>query len=147
MKTIKTALIGTGFMGRTHAEAIRRVGNVEIAAVASITAEMARDFANLYGIPRATGDYNEILADKEISAVHVLTPNALHYPMAKAALEAGKHVLCEKPLTMSVGGSAGAGGSRGSDEPGQLHQPQPALLPGGAADPPHDRSTAIWARS
>ncbi len=102
MKTIKTALIGTGFMGRTHAEAIRRVGNVEIAAVASITAEMARDFANLYGIPRATGDYKEILADKEISAVHVLTPNALHYPVAKAALEAGKNVVCEKPLTISV---------------------------------------------
>ncbi len=102
MKTIKTALIGTGFMGRTHAEAIRRVGNVEIAAVASITAEMARDFANLYGIPLATGDYKEILANKEISAVHVLTPNALHYPVAKAALEAGKNVVCEKPLTISV---------------------------------------------
>jgi len=102
MRRIKTALIGTGFMGKTHAEGIRRLGNVEIAAVASITEQMARDFADANGIPRATGDYREILSDPEIEAVHVVTPNALHYPVAKAALEAGKNVLCEKPLTISV---------------------------------------------
>src|SRR5579884_2715227 len=102
MRRIKTALIGTGFMGKTHAEAIRRLGNVDIAAVASITEEMARDFAEANGIPRSTADYHTILADREIEAVHVVTPNALHYPVAKAALDAGKNVLCEKPLTVSV---------------------------------------------
>jgi len=102
MRKIQTALIGTGFMGKTHAEGIRRLGNVEIAAVASITEQMAREFADANGIARATGDYRQILADPEIQAVHVVTPNALHYPVAKAALEAGKNVLCEKPLTVSV---------------------------------------------
>jgi len=52
-------------------------------------------------VERSTGDYKTILADPSIDAVHVLTPNALHFPMTKAALEAGKNVLCEKPLTVS----------------------------------------------
>jgi predicted dehydrogenase len=102
MSGIRTALIGTGFMGRTHAEAIRRLGNVEIAAVASADEPRAREFAELHGIGRATGDYRTILADPGIDAVHVLTPNALHHEVARAALEAGKHVVCEKPLTVSV---------------------------------------------
>lgn len=103
MSVIKTALIGTGFMGRTHAEAIRRLGNVEIAAVASADEGRARAFAGLHGIGSSTSDYRSILSDPEIQAVHVLTPNALHHEVAKAALAAGKHVVCEKPLTVSVG--------------------------------------------
>jgi predicted dehydrogenase len=102
MSVIRTALIGTGFMGRTHAEAIRRLGNVEIAAVASVDEAIAREFAGQHAIRRASGDYRTILADPEIDAVHVLTPNALHHEVARAALEAGKHVVCEKPLTVSV---------------------------------------------
>jgi predicted dehydrogenase len=102
MQHIRTALIGTGFMGRTHAEAIRRLGNVEIAAVASLDEPGAREFAERYGIDRATGDYRTILGDAAIDAVHVLTPNALHREIALTALEAGKHVVCEKPLTVSV---------------------------------------------
>ena len=103
MVKIQTALIGTGFMGRVHAEAIRRLGNVEIAAVASIDEETARKFADSIGVERATGDYKTILADPAIQAVHVVTPNALHFPVCKEALLAGKHVLCEKPFTVSVG--------------------------------------------
>ncbi len=103
MVKIKTALIGTGFMGKVHAEAIRRVGNVEIAAVASIDEETARKFADSIGVDRATGDYKTILADPSIQAVHVVTPNAMHYPVCKEALQAGKNVLCEKPFTVSVG--------------------------------------------
>ena len=101
MHEIRTALIGTGFMGRTHAEAIRRLGSVEIAAVASSDEPRAREFADRNGIGRATGDYRTILGDASIDAVHVLTPNALHREIALAALEAGKHVVCEKPLTVS----------------------------------------------
>jgi predicted dehydrogenase len=81
---LKAAVIGTGFMGRVHTEAIRRLGNVEVKRIVS-----------------SKMDWREAVADPEIDAVHVCTPNALHYPMAKAALEAGKHVLCEKPLTMN----------------------------------------------
>jgi len=101
MRKIKVAVIGTGFMGRVHTEAIRRLGNVEVAAVADVTAELAERFAQQLGIPRSTGDYRTLLTDPEIEAVHVCTPNALHCPMSKAIVLAGKHVLCEKPLAIS----------------------------------------------
>jgi predicted dehydrogenase len=102
MRKLKTAVIGTGFMGKVHAEGIRRLGNVEIAGLAASSEEKARQFGEAIGVARTTGDYKTLLADPEIQAVHILTPNALHYPMCKAALEAGKHVLCEKPFTISV---------------------------------------------
>jgi predicted dehydrogenase len=87
-------------MGKVHSEAIRRLGYVDIVAVAAHNEKGGKQFAESLGIPRATADYNTILQDPEIEAVHVCTPNALHYPLSKAAIEAGKHVLCEKPLTM-----------------------------------------------
>ena len=102
MKKLKTALIGTGFMGKVHAEGIRRLGNVEIAAVAGSDDAKAKAFGDSIGVERTTGDYKTILADPEIQAVHILTPNALHFPMCKEALGAGKHVLCEKPFTVSA---------------------------------------------
>jgi predicted dehydrogenase len=101
MTKLKTAIIGTGFMGKVHAENVRRLGNVEIAAVAASSDEKARQFGESIGVEHTTGDYRTLLGDKAIQAVHVLTPNALHYPMCKAALGAGKHVLCEKPFTMT----------------------------------------------
>lgn len=103
MVHLKTAVIGTGFMGKVHAEGIRRLGNVEIAGVAGSSAATARRFADSIGVERSTGDYRELLADPSIQAVHILTPNALHYGMCKEALEAGKNVLCEKPFTVSAG--------------------------------------------
>ncbi|HEX4135125.1 MAG TPA: Gfo/Idh/MocA family oxidoreductase [Bryobacteraceae bacterium] len=102
MKKIRAAVFGTGFMGRVHTEGIRRLGNVEVAGIAARTAEQARALADELSIDRATSDYRELLADPSIDAVHICTPNSLHFPMAKAALEAGKHVLCEKPLATSV---------------------------------------------
>src|SRR5579871_3240950 len=102
MKKIKTAIIGTGFMGKVHAENVRRLGNVEIAAVAASSDEKARQFGESIGVERTTGDYQTLLKDPSIDAVHILTPNALHYPMCKAAIAAGKHVLCEKPFTMTA---------------------------------------------
>ncbi|HEV8042603.1 MAG TPA: Gfo/Idh/MocA family oxidoreductase [Bryobacteraceae bacterium] len=101
MKKLKTAIIGTGFMGKVHAENVRRLGNVEIVAVADYADEPARKFAQAIGVEHSTGDYQTLLKDPAIDAVHVLTPNALHYPMCKAALNAGKHVLCEKPFTVT----------------------------------------------
>lgn len=103
MKKLKTAIIGTGFMGKVHAENVRRLGNVEIAAVAASSDEKAKQFGESIGVEHTTGDYRTLLKDAAIQAVHVLTPNALHHPMCKAALEAGKHVLCEKPFTMTSG--------------------------------------------
>jgi predicted dehydrogenase len=102
MKKLKVAIFGIGFMGRVHTEALRRLGNIEVAGVAARTADAARKFADNLGIERSTGDYHDLLADGEISAVHICTPNALHFPMAQAALQAGKHVLCEKPLASTI---------------------------------------------
>jgi len=102
VKKIKTAIFGTGFMGRVHTEGVRRLGNVEVAGIAARTASQARTLADELSIDRASGDYREFLSDPTIDAVHICTPNSLHFPMASAALEAGKHVLCEKPLATSV---------------------------------------------
>ncbi|MBP1608643.1 MAG: oxidoreductase domain protein [Acidobacteria bacterium] len=102
MSKIKAAVIGAGFMGRVHTEGIRRLGNVEVVAVAAITADEAATFGKVMGIDKTTGDYREILADPSIQAVHVCTPNALHYKISMDAMRAGKHVLCEKPLALSA---------------------------------------------
>jgi len=102
MRKLKAAMFGTGFMGKVHTEAIRRLGNVEVAAVAASSQATADKFAAALMIPKASGDWRTMLADTEIDAVHVCTPNSLHHAMSKAALEAGKHVLCEKPLAMNA---------------------------------------------
>jgi predicted dehydrogenase len=101
MRKIKTAVIGTGFMGRVHTEAIRRLGNVEVAVVAAENDELAAAFAKQTSVDKVVTDYNLVLKDPAIEAVHICTPNVLHYPIAKAAMLAGKNVLCEKPLAMS----------------------------------------------
>ncbi len=95
-------MIGTGFMGKVHTEAVRRLGNVEVTAVAGTSDTRAKDFADSVFIPHSTGDWKTLLANRELDAVHVLTPNSLHAPMSIEFLRAGKHVLCEKPLAMNV---------------------------------------------
>ena len=101
MKPTRTAIFGTGFMGRVHLEAIRRVESVEAAAIAGRNEEAARKLGEAYSVPAIT-DYRAILRDPAIDAVHICTPNAQHFSMAKEALQAGKHVICEKPLTTTV---------------------------------------------
>jgi predicted dehydrogenase len=101
MKRIKTAIVGTGFMGKVHTENVRRLGNVEVTAVVGSRPESARKFADAMGIPVATANLQDVLDDREIAAVHICTPNVDHFPMSLAAIEAGKAVLCEKPLTMT----------------------------------------------
>lgn len=89
-------------MGKTHAEALRRLGHVDIAAIASSTMELAADFGRLMDVDYLTDDYKKILADKTIEAVHILVPNSLHFQLAKDSMEAGKAVVCEKPLTVTA---------------------------------------------
>jgi predicted dehydrogenase len=102
MKSIKTAILGTGFMGRVHLEGVRRVESVEAAAIAGRNAEAARRLGAGFSIPTIATDYRDVLSDPAIDAVHICTPNAQHFSMAKDALNAGKHVLCEKPLATGV---------------------------------------------
>ena len=101
MKSIKTAIFGTGFMGRVHLEAVRRVEGVQAAAIAGRNEAAARKLGDAFSVP-SVNDYREVLRDPAIDAVHICTPNAQHFSMAKDALQAGKHVVCEKPLTTTA---------------------------------------------
>ena len=102
MTALRTAIFGTGFMGRVHLEAVRRVESVEAASVVGRNADALHKLASAFSVPKVTTDYREVLRDNSIQAVHVCTPNAQHFAMTKEALQAGKHVLCEKPLTTTV---------------------------------------------
>ena len=89
-------------MGRVHLEALRRVEFVDVVAVTGRQLEAAKKLAEGFGVEKAVDDYRQLLQDATIDAVHVCTPNASHFQMSKDALLAGKHVLCEKPLSISV---------------------------------------------
>src|SRR5205085_6460448 len=102
MIRIRTAVIGTGFMGRSHLDALRRVENVDVVEIAGTSLDKARAAAAGHNVLNATGDWRDVIADPSIDAVHITTPNVSHFPIARAAFEAGKHVLCEKPPAMNV---------------------------------------------
>jgi len=102
MHKLNIGIIGAGWMGRVHVENLRRLGFVEVVAVACRTPKSAERFATQQRIPFASDDYHELLASEAIDGVHICTPNHLHAPITRAALLAGKHVLCEKPLAMSA---------------------------------------------
>jgi predicted dehydrogenase len=105
MYDVKTAVIGAGFIGPVHVEALRRLG-VQITGILGISNEESRSAAGSLGLPKAYDSLQEVLSDKAVDAVHIAVPNRLHYEMAKEALKAGKHVLCEKPLAMNSKESA-----------------------------------------
>jgi predicted dehydrogenase len=100
-QTAGVGIAGTGFIGPAHVEALRRNG-IQVLGLAEDTPENARAKASELGIPRAYDTFEAMLKDPDIDVVHLATPNLLHYPYAKAALLAGKHVVCEKPLAMSA---------------------------------------------
>ncbi|NPD66144.1 Gfo/Idh/MocA family oxidoreductase [Lichenicola cladoniae] len=106
---IGIGLIGSGFMGRAHALAFRNVGGVFPLAVqprleilADTPEQRAIEAATSFGFARATGDWTELVRDPAIDLVAITTPNRLHAPIALAAIEAGKHVYCEKPLATTL---------------------------------------------
>jgi predicted dehydrogenase len=106
MQRIGVGLIGSGFMGRAHAMAFRAVSGIfaDLAAtpvleiLADVDAPTAEKAARAFGFARATGDWRELIADPAVQLVAVTTPNQFHKPMSLAAIAAGKHVYCEKPL-------------------------------------------------
>ncbi|HUS58648.1 MAG TPA: Gfo/Idh/MocA family oxidoreductase [Planctomycetota bacterium] len=102
MKKIKVGVIGTGFIGPAHVEALRRLPMVEVAAVAEAGEALARKKADELGIEKAYGDYKDMLADAEIVSVHNCTPNFLHFQITSDIIKAGKHVVSEKPLAMTT---------------------------------------------
>ena len=100
-QTIGVGVAGTGFIGPAHVEALRRNG-IQVIGLAEESLEKAGLKAAELGIPRAFGSLDDMLADPDVDVVHLATPNYLHYRHARAALQAGKHVVCEKPLAMNA---------------------------------------------
>lgn len=103
MKKIKVGIIGTGSISNFHTTSYQTLDNVEIVAVCDINKERAEEYSKKYNIPNVFTDYNEMLKMKEIDAVSVTTWNNGHGPVTIASLNAGKHVLCEKPLALNAG--------------------------------------------
>lgn len=101
MQRIKSAIIGMGYIGVSHIEAIRRIGFAELVAVADANAALARRKAEEYFVPRCYESVDELLADPEIEVVHNCTPNNLHFEINQKVIKAGKHLFSEKPLARS----------------------------------------------
>ncbi len=100
MNKIRAGVIGTGFIGVAHVEALRRLNHVSVAAVSDISSEAGNKAVQL-GVEQYYDDYRKLIHDPAVDCVHICTPNHMHYVMAREALLAGKHVVCEKPLTTS----------------------------------------------
>lgn len=96
----RAAVIGTGFIGPVHVEALRRIG-VPVAGVLGSSAERSRQAAAALGVPRGYESLDALLADSVVTVVHITSPNRDHYEQARRCLDAGRHVVCEKPLAMT----------------------------------------------
>ena len=101
MKKIKAGIIGMGFIGPVHAEALIRLGYVDVVAVADNDYSVAKAKAEQLCIKKVYENYKDLIADDEVEIIHVCSPNDLHFPMTKEIIEAGKHVVCDKPLAMT----------------------------------------------
>ena len=95
-------IVGAGFVGPHHVDAVRRLGYVDVVAVAGSSQASADKKAEALGATRAYGSYEALLADPDIHVVHNATPNYLHYPVNAAAIAKGKHVVSDKPLAMTA---------------------------------------------
>jgi predicted dehydrogenase len=101
----RVGIVGTGWMAETHTEALRRLG-VDVAGVAGRTPARAREVADRVGLATAYDSVEALVKDDSLAAVHVTSPNDVHAAQAEAALRAGRHVVCEKPLGVSAAETA-----------------------------------------
>ncbi|QJD68335.1 Gfo/Idh/MocA family oxidoreductase [Xanthomonas campestris pv. badrii] len=101
MSKLGIAIVGTGMIGAVHRRAALLAG-AQVRGIAASSAQRAREVAQSWNVPRAYRDIEEVVADPQVQVVHVCTPNHLHRAMAQAALDAGKHVICEKPLATTL---------------------------------------------
>jgi predicted dehydrogenase len=97
---LRAGIIGTGFIGPVHIEALRRLG-VRVTALCDLP-QIARRLAAKHGIPQSFSDYRQLLRSPDVDVVHITVPNRFHSEMSLAALKAGKHCICEKPLAMDT---------------------------------------------
>ena len=99
---IKVAITGTGFMGSVHAEALARLPGVRVLGIQGSSPVKSKAAAAKLCLEKAYTTWNDLVNDPEVDAVHITTPNRLHFSQTVEALEAGKHVMCEKPLAMTT---------------------------------------------
>ncbi len=111
-RSLGIGLIGTGFMGKCHALAFRaapavfgHLPRLDLAMLADVDAQHARSAAEAFGFARATDDWRGLVVDPSVDIVAITSPNFLHREMAEAAIAAGKHVYCEKPLALDAEGA------------------------------------------
>ena len=102
MSKIGMGLIGPGFIAPHHIDAVRRLGNVEVIAIAGSSEATARNKAKLFDVERSYGSYQELIADPDIAVIHNTTPSYLHFPVSMAVIEAGKHIISDKPLAITA---------------------------------------------
>jgi predicted dehydrogenase len=95
-------IVGAGFVGPHHIDAVRRLGYVDVVAVAGSSQASAEKKAEALGARKAYGNYEALLDDPDVQVVHNATPNYLHYPVNAAAIAKGKHVISDKPLAMTA---------------------------------------------
>lgn len=116
MKKVIVGIIGSGFSASLHAEALHKVYgiNVTIRAVAGNNKERAEAFAKKHHIPIVYSNYRELLEDKEIDVVDLCVPNVMHAQIAIEAAQAGKHIICEKPITGFFGSLEDSTGQEGT---------------------------------
>jgi predicted dehydrogenase len=100
LRKIKTAVIGTGFIGPAHIEALNRIGGVEVLLQLHQAMILVQEVCPEIFIPKVYNTWQEVIEDKEVEVIHNCTPNHLHYEINKAAIEAGKHIISEKPLLL-----------------------------------------------
>lgn len=102
MKRIGMGLIGPGFISAHHIDAVRRLGNVGVIAIADYSQKSADKQAKDLNVDRAYGRFEDLINDPDIDVVHKTTPNFLHAPVNHMVLQAGKHIICHKPLALSA---------------------------------------------
>jgi predicted dehydrogenase len=102
MKRIGMGLVGPGFVGAHHVDAVRRLGFVDVVAIADADESLARARADALGVPKAYGSFDALAADPDVHVVHNTTPNFLHGPVVRAALAHRKHIVSEKPLASTA---------------------------------------------
>jgi predicted dehydrogenase len=101
LSSIGAAVIGSGFIGTVHIEALRRIG-VQVHGLLGSSPDRATERANRIGVARGYGSLDELLDDDRVEVVHVTSPNRMHFPQVKQIVDAGRHVVCEKPLAMDA---------------------------------------------
>src|SRR4026208_1450208 len=101
-KKLKLGIIGTGWPGQQHAIALAAIPNVQLRSCADTNSERLRMVVATYKLENSFEDYQELLRDRDLDAAIICLPNFLHFPASLATLEAGKHVFCENPPTISA---------------------------------------------